>query len=77
MEFLCKATVFSKLNPNSGYLQVEINEKIRDKTAFTLHHELYGFIGIPFGLLNAPGTCQRTMDVTLSLVKWQFALVYL
>lgn len=32
---------------------------------------------MPFGLQNAPGTFQRTMDSILSAVKLQFALVYL
>lgn len=30
-----------------------------------------------FGLKNAPGTYQRTMDVFLDNVKWHFAPVYL
>lgn len=32
---------------------------------------------MPFGLRNALGTFQRTLDVILSSIKWQFALVYL
>lgn len=31
---------------------------------------------MPFGFRNAPGTYQVTMDVILTSVKWQFALVY-
>lgn len=29
-----------------------------------------------FGLHNAPGTFQRTVDVIQSKLKWQFALLY-
>lgn len=32
---------------------------------------------MPFGLWNASGTFQSTMDVILSAIKWQFALAYL
>lgn len=30
-----------------------------------------------FGLKISPGTFQRTMDVTLAALKWQFTIVYL
>lgn len=32
---------------------------------------------MPFGLCSASYTFQRTMDVILSTIGWQFALVYL
>lgn len=32
---------------------------------------------MPFGLQNAPETFQLVVDIILSKVKWQFALVYL
>ena len=77
MDSLGTAKTFSTLDANSGYWQVEIDPKDRDKTAFTSHHGLYRFIRMPFGLKNAPATFQRAIDVILSSVKWQFALVYL
>lgn len=77
IDSLGEATVFSTLDANGSYWQIEIEKSDRDKTAFTSPHGLYRFIRMPFGLRNAPGTFQRTMDVILSTVKWQFALVYL
>ena len=32
---------------------------------------------MPFGLKSAPATFQRAVDIILSRVKWETALVYL
>lgn len=77
IDSLGEATVFSTLNANSGYWQVEIEEHYRNKTPFPSHHNLCSFVRMPFGLKNAPGTFQQTMDVIVACVNWQFALVYL
>lgn len=37
---------------------------------------MYLFIRMPIGLWNAPGTFQRSIDVVLATVKWQFSMVY-
>lgn len=77
IDFLEVATVFSKLDANSGYWQVETDEKDCDKRAFTSRHGHFGMNRMPFGLRNSPGAFQLPMDVTLLPVRWQFALVYL
>lgn len=74
---LCKAAVRSTLDAYSGYWQTETEDKDMGKTAFSLHHKLYQVVAMPFGLCNAHGTFQRTMDVSLFSVKRQSALVYL
>ena len=71
------AQVFSTLDCNSGYWQVDIPVTDREKTAFVTHHGLFQYTRMPFGLRNAPATFQRPIDIVLSSVKWQFALVYL
>ena len=77
IDSLGDATVFTTLDCNSGYWQVEIAEEDCDKTTLTSHCELYRFLSMPFGLKNAPATFQRAVDIILSRVKWKTALVYL
>lgn len=71
------ACVFSTLDCNNGYWQIEINEKDRQKTGFVTHHGLLQFIRMPLGLRNAPGTFQLPIDIILSICKWNFSMVYL
>lgn len=46
-------------------------------TAFVNHHRLYRYSRIFFVLKNAPETFQRAVYVTLTLVKWLLAIVYI
>lgn len=77
IELLDKAQIFSTLDGNSGYWQIERVEKVIDKTAFVTHNGLFKFTLMPFRLKNAPATFQYAMDVILALVKRQNALVYI
>lgn len=65
------------VNANIGYLRVKVVAADSDKTGFTFHHGLYRFVRMPFGSKNVSRAFQRTMDVILSQVRWQVALVYL
>jgi hypothetical protein len=68
---------FSTLNANSGYWQIAVSPEDQDKTTFTTHRGLYRFKRLPFGLVSAPATFQRAIDVILSSVRFQCALTYL
>ena len=61
----------------SGYWQIEVDERDREKTAFVTPDGLHEFKVLPFGLCSAPATFQRMMDTVLSGLKWQSCLVYL
>lgn len=60
-----KCTIFSTLDTNRGYWEVEFDDKEKDKPVFTLHHGLCRFTRMPFELKNVPGTFQRAMGVIL------------
>src|SRR3954462_1543529 len=54
-----------------------MNEENKEKTAFITHKGLYEFNVMPFGLRNAPGTCQRLMNYILQDYIGKFVAVYL
>lgn len=65
--FIGDAAVFSILEDNREYWQVNMQEAGRDKTAFIYHHGLYRLTGVPSGWRNDPGTFQQTNDVILQV----------
>ena len=77
LDSLQEATFISTLDLRTGYWQVEMDEKSREKTAFITHKGLFEFNVMPYGLMNAPATFQRLMDIVLAGLKWQCCLVYI
>jgi len=77
LDSLGDATVFSTLDCISGYWQIPVAAEDRDKTTFTSHTGLIMFLRIPFGLVNAPASFQRALDIILSGLRWKTCLVYL
>lgn len=72
-----RRSYISVRDANSGYWQIDINERDCDETTFPLHYGLYRFIRMPFGLKSAPSMFQGANDMILSTVKWHFSLIYL
>lgn len=69
LEKLAGMKLFTTLDLASGYWQVEVEEKDKEKTAFICSLGLFEFNVMPFGLCNAPATFQRMMDEVLSGLK--------
>ncbi|UYV75865.1 hypothetical protein LAZ67_13001600 [Cordylochernes scorpioides] len=77
MDTLQGSTYFSAIDLRSGYWQVKVEERDKEKTAFTTAHGLYEFNVMPFGLCNAPATFERNMENMLGNLRWQICLCYL
>ena len=62
LDSLGDATIFSTLDCNSGYWQIPIEERDRDKTAFVTHCGVHRFKRIPFWFVQCTSyfsTCSR------------------
>ncbi len=77
LDFLTGCSWFSTLDLKSGYWQVEVDPKDREKTAFILPNGLDQFETMPFGLCNAAATFQRLMQTALQGLYPKQCLIYL
>lgn len=73
----CGAKVFSKMDLKSGYWQIQMDPKDRQKTAFITHLGLFEFNKMPFGLANAPSVFQDLMNTVLQGVQHKYVMAYL
>lgn len=77
LDRLGRSTHFTTLDLKSGFHQIEVDPKDRQKTAFSTEKGHFEFVRMPFGLKNAPSTFQRAMTNILSDLIGKCCLVYL
>lgn len=77
LDRLAGAKWFASIDLLSGYYQVPVAAKDREKTAFITPDGLYEFTRMPQGVQNGPACFQRLMDRVLRHLKWSMCLVYL
>jgi hypothetical protein len=75
-DILNGAQVFSVMDLFSGFWQVPMAERDKEKTAFICHSGLYEFERVPFGLKNSPTVFQRVMETALRGLNYKTALCY-
>ena len=67
---------FTALDCRSGYFQVKVDPKDREKTAFCCHRGLFEFNVLPFGLCNGPSVYMELMSHVLQGFE-TFAIAYI
>ncbi len=77
LDALKGAQYFCCMDLASGYWQVALHPRDKEKTAFPTRQGLFQFTVMAFGLTNAPGTFQRLMEQVLRGLQWRTALAYL
>ena len=72
------STIFTSLDLQLGYWQVEMTEDSKPPTAFTVGPlGFYECVWMPFGLTNAPATFQCLMETCLGEIHLKWCIIYL
>ncbi len=77
LEALQGTKYFCSIDITSGYWQIKVAEKDREKKAFSSHLGLYEFLYMPFGLTGAPATFSTLMVKVLYGLIGKKCLVFL
>lgn len=67
---------FSSLDLAARFWQVPLTDSSKEKTAFVCREGLFQFNIMPIRLCNGIQTFQRIMDMVVSRLRWECAVVY-
>ena len=76
LDRLGKAKIFTVIDLASGFWQIPIEEKDKEKLAFITPFGTYEWNYMPFGFINAPSIFQRAISETLDPELYVSCLVY-
>ena len=65
LERLHGARLFSAMDLQKGFHQIELDDESREKTAFAVPWGLYEYTVMPFGICNGPSVFQRMITLAL------------
>ena len=77
LDHLRGAKYFATFDLLSGYWQLGLTERAKERSAFCTRRGLYHFTRMPFGLCGAPSTFCRLMHNVLRDLLWRICLCYL
>jgi transposase InsO family protein len=77
LDTLAGSIWFSTLDMRSGFHQISMDEKDRDKTSFLSHRGSFRWTRMPYGLCNSPATFQRVMDTVMVDLDYKILLTYI
>lgn len=76
LDRLGKAKIFTVIDLASGFWQIPVEEKDKEKLAFITPFGTYEWNFMPFGYVNAPSIFQRAISETLDPALYLCCLVY-
>ena len=68
---------FATIDLLSGYWQIGMTDRAKERSAFCTRRGLFHFTRIPFGLSGAPGSFCCLMSIVLRDLLWVICLCYL
>lgn len=77
LDLLGGSSFYSTIDMRSGYHQIPVKKKDREKLAFLCSQGLFEWRVLPFGLKCAPAAFQRCVDAVMSGAKWFHVVVYI
>lgn len=77
LDHLKGAKYFATFDLLSGYWQLGMTERAKERSAFCTRRGLFHFTRMPFGLAGAPSTFCRLMSIVLRDLLWKVCLCYL